>query len=363
MTDSTVATPRIIDDQGTPLAEFRRSQSGSAPRDSTSDEDVLKQLSALSQGVGALDLGSMAYISVTGADRFRWLNGMVTNSIHTLDEGQGNYNFVLNAQGRIQGDGYIFRQGEQLLIETSREQLPKLIEHLDRFIIMDDVELKPVTGITALGVVGPGAADLLRRISVQQVDIEPLTLTQIEVANVDATLVRSYEVQSPRYELLFEQQHVGAVWQALLDGGATPCGTYAAEALRILEGIPAYGIDLRDRDLPQETGQVRALNFSKGCYLGQEIVERIRSRGNVHRMFTRLELTGTVPITPADLNVDGKVVGQITSAAKIITPASTRIVALGFLRGEIISAQLASQGRIEYDGGFARPISSTPAMN
>src|SRR5208282_2960802 len=106
--------------------------------------------------------------------------------------------------------------------------------------------------------------------------------------------------------------------------------------LRIAEAIPAYGVDMAERDLPQETAQMRALHFSKGCYLGQEIVERIRSRGNVHRHLRPLELSGPMPSNGAELTLeDGTAAGQIRSAAELLLAAGRRVFALGMIRSEV----------------------------
>ncbi len=107
--------------------------------------------------------------------------------------------------------------------------------------------------------------------------------------------------------------------------------------LRILEGTPLYGTDIRDKDLPQETDQTRALHFAKGCYLGQEIVERIRSRGTVHRTFSGFILTGELPAPGTRiLDADDKPVGELTSVARIQLPAGTDQLALGYIRREAL---------------------------
>ncbi|MGI8770866.1 MAG: hypothetical protein ACR2JE_05475, partial [Acidobacteriaceae bacterium] len=98
------------------------------------------ELHALLGGTGIFDRGYRARIEVRGEDRSRWLNGMLTNNVQDLALGEGNYNFVLNAQGRIQGDCQTFRLADRLLLETDRNQVPALLAHLDHFIIMDDVE-------------------------------------------------------------------------------------------------------------------------------------------------------------------------------------------------------------------------------
>jgi folate-binding protein YgfZ len=105
--------------------------------------------------------------------------------------------------------------------------------------------------------------------------------------------------------------------------------------LRIAAGIPRYGQDIRERDLPQETEQERALNFSKGCYIGQEIVERIRSRGSVHRKFTGFEVGGPLPAPGMKIQADGKELGEITSAASLPLADGERPVALGYVRREL----------------------------
>ncbi len=122
--------------------------------------------------------------------------------------------------------------------------------------------------------------------------LENARMSSASIGEVACTIVEAYHVSVPRYELWFPPEHVLAVWETLQAAGANPCGWEAMEALRVLDGIPLYGVDLNDRDLPQETGQTRALNFSKGCYLGQEIVERIRSRGKVNRQFRQFALQG-----------------------------------------------------------------------
>jgi len=141
-----------------------------------------------------------------------------------------------------------------------------------------------------------------------------------------------------------------------LNAGAIACGAESQEWLRILEGVPRYGTDIRDRELPQETGQTRALHFSKGCYLGQEIVERIRSRGNVHRTFTGFRLEGTPPVPGTMLEADGKQVGELTSVAVIPlfeSAGNTIQFGLGYIRREALERNLL----LQYPGGSAVPVS------
>src|SRR5258708_6472841 len=160
------------------------------------------QLAALLQGTGISRLDQTGWIRVTGEDRVRWLNAMVTNSVQDLKDGEGNYNFLLSVQGRIQGDATIFAEPDSLLIETAASQLPGLMTLLDRFIIMDDVELADVTGAqSGLLIAGPKAASLLARIGLNVEDLAilqkrtmPWNTAQVSVLHVESPLI-------PRFEL------------------------------------------------------------------------------------------------------------------------------------------------------------------
>jgi folate-binding protein YgfZ len=293
-----------------------------------------REIEALVTGTAIHDLGWLRRVAVRGEDRFRWLSGMVTNMVNELESNAGAWNLVLNAQGRIQGDLCVWRDGEQLEIEIAVDQFERLIAHLEHFIIMDDVELVPLSGEVALGLTGPLADEVLGRAGLPALS-QPMTSARIEWNGLDLRIVRDYGVLATHYALWVQSAGLSKLWKFLRAAGAMPVGSAALDAFRIAEGIPTYGIDLAEKDLPQETSQMRALHFSKGCYLGQEIVERIRSRGNVHRHLRQLELTGPVPENGALLTSgDGKAAGQITSAAEVKFEAGSRIFALGMVRGE-----------------------------
>ncbi len=322
------------------------------------DHTSAGEIDALLHGAGVSDLGWRAKILVTGSDRLRWLNGMVSNTVQALPEGQGNYSFLLSVQGRIQGDLLVYRRAGDLLLDTGMDQLTTVLKHLDHFIIMDDVELTDVHAQwTALSLAGPAAAQVLTTLGVATSgagQTDNARITPVRVGEVACLLIEAPRVLVPRFELWFAPEHVLAVWETLQAAGAHPCGLAATEAIRVLEATPLYGVDLNDRDLPQETAQTRALNFNKGCYLGQEIVERIRSRGKVNRQFRQFSLEGSTPASiPADLLHGGQVVGRITSTASL---PGAGLLGLGFIRVETVERQ----GDINYDGGTAR-ILTTPA--
>jgi folate-binding protein YgfZ len=321
------------------------------------------ETAALLSSAAVHDLGWLKRVVVRGEDRFRWLSGMVTNMVNDLAPNAGAWNLVLNAQGRILGDLHVWRDGDELELEIAADQYEKLIAHLEHFIIMDDVELATLDGETALGLTGPLVDEVLARLSLPTLP-EPLTSARIEWNGLNLRMVRRYGVLVPRYELWVPSSSVvlAKQWNSVRTAGSIPVGFNSLNALRIAEGIPVYGIDIAERDLPQETSQMRALHFDKGCYLGQEIVERIRSRGSVHRHLRQFELTGPLPAAGAELTLDGKPAGNITSAAELHLPGGSRTFALGMIRGE---AEVRNQPLAYTAGavtGAARLLAAPPSL-
>jgi folate-binding protein YgfZ len=326
------------------------------------------ETAALAFGAAIHDLGWMRRVAVRGADRFRWLSGMVTNTVNDLFPNTGAWNLVLNAQGHIQGDLTVWRGSEEaspqrrsaaaaggdpllgtpfageseLELEIAADQFEKLLAHLNKYIIMDDVELVPLGeeqvgeagSETAIGMTGPQAGEVLERVGLPVVS-SAMSGTTVEWNGWNLRILRSHGALAQHYEFRLPSAGLAKLWSCLRTGGAMPVGCRSLDALRIVEGIPAYGIDMVERDLPQETSQMRALHFAKGCYMGQEIVERIRSRGNVHRHLRPLELSGPVPERGAELKLeDGTAAGHITSAAELRLATGPRVFALGMIRSE-----------------------------
>jgi len=307
--------------------------------------DVRAEFQALLSGCGVYDLSWRAKIVVTGGDRVRWLNGMVTNNVRDLAPGHGVYAFMLNAQGRIQADLYVFQRRDSLLVDTERGQLEKVLQLFDRYIIADDVEIAGVSDkLTALGLTGPESRHVLERACITVPDLKHLRFADVAWKEKTITLLRSGEEARESWQVWIAPERAGELLDALLKAGARPIGTSALNLFRISRGIPQFGVDIRERDLPQETGQTRALNFTKGCYLGQEIVERIRSRGAVHRKFTAFVVEGTLPEPAAKIlaasEKEEKEVGEITSSTILPLPGGDRPVALGYLRREAVGKDL-----------------------
>ncbi len=304
----------------------------------------------LRQGCGLYDLGWRAKILVTGNDRVRWMNGMVTNNIRDLPLNRGNYNFLLNAQGRIQADMYVYNRGDHLVVDTARWQVPKVLALFDKFIIMDEVEVSDASErVTGLAVQGPGARQALAAAGLWAGELEPLEIRDAGWNGAGYSITRMASDAAETFELWIAPEHAGRVWDALLATGVEPVGTNALEMFRVWAGIPRYGQDIRERDLPQETEQSQALSFNKGCYVGQEIVERIHSRGQVHRGLRGFMIRGATPAPGSKLRAGDKEVGEITSALELPVNGSKTVVALGYLRREAESGAVA----LEVEGSQA----------
>ena len=299
--------------------------------------DPQAEFAGLRSGCGLYDLGFRAKISLTGGDRVRWLNGMVTNNIRDLAVGQGVYAFLLNPQGRILGDLYAYNRGESITVDTDCGQAEKIFATFDHYIIMDDVEVADLSEhLTALGIAGPKSRAALAAAGFAIPEMGALQAQSVTWQGMDCTLVRGEDEEHLSYEIWLAPDSVRQLWDALLAAGAAPVGSEALELHRIVSGIPRYGVDICERDLPQETEQERALNFNKGCYVGQEIVERIHSRGAVHRKFAGFLAENSVQVAAGTKIVSGeKEVGEITSAACLQLTGGDKTVALGYIRREV----------------------------
>ena len=298
--------------------------------------NTVAEFRALLEGCAILDMGWQAKLVLTGEDRVRWLNGMVTNNIRDLAFGHGVYSFLLNAQGRIQGDLVAYNRGDYLLVTTDREQAPAIAAIFDRYIIMDDVEVADISDkLATIGVAGPKAPNVLSNAGVEVTQLQPGQVSDAVWRDIGVSVARCAQPPMDGYEIWFSGDNAYKAWDALQSAGATPAGSDALELYRIVKGVPRLGVDLRERDLPQETGQNYALNFAKGCYIGQEIVERIRSRAILHRTFVGFEVEGEPPPPGTKVRVDDKNAGEMTSAARVPFPSGERTLALGYAHREI----------------------------
>ncbi|MGD0015383.1 MAG: glycine cleavage T C-terminal barrel domain-containing protein [Bryobacteraceae bacterium] len=282
---------------------------------------------ALRQGAAWLDLSARGRIRASGEDRVRLLHAMSANHIEQLQPGQGCYAFFLNPQGRILADAVILALPEALLIDTEPETRQSLREHLDKHIIADDVELEDVTGSTVeIGIEGPRAPAVAEALGA------PLPGSPHAHADwAGRIVVRFTTTGQDGFAIIAPSEEKERLVRDIEAAGATPASDEAARIVRIENARPRYSEDITARYLPHETQLLEAVHFNKGCYLGQEIVERVRSRGGVHRFLVQLEIEGQrVPPAGTKVTAGDREVGELTSA--VFSPDRGQVVALGYLR-------------------------------
>lgn len=279
---------------------------------------------ALRASAAWIDLSGRGKIRVTGEDRARLLHAMTTNNIQALKPGEGCYAFFLNAQGRILADVNVLCFEDHFLLDTEPETGRKIFEHLDRYIIADDVAIEDVTGqIATIAVEGPNVTAVLDKIGAPrpEADYSHVEWDGVTVARLSSTGASGYFLFVP-----------AARKDELVAQLALP-GVTAEDAriVRIEHGKARYGEEITERYLVQETGQLHAVHFSKGCYLGQEIVERVRSRAQIHRVLRKLEIDTAEPPAPGTKFKSGDAdAGEIVSS--VFSPGLQKTVAMAYMR-------------------------------
>ena len=302
---------------------------------------------ALRENAAWLDLSGRGKIRATGEDRARLLHAMTTNQVETLKPGEGCYAFFLSAQGRILADANLLCFEDHFLLDTEPETRTKVYEHLDRYIIADDVTLEDQTGRTAtIAIEGPKAETALAALGapVPEAPYSFATWKDGTVACLDTT-------GRGGYFLMIPVEEKPAITSQLTKAGFPAATAEDARVVRIESGRPRYGEEITERYLVQETDQLRAVNFGKGCYLGQEIVERVRSRAQIHRVLRRLEIdTNDPPAAGTKLKSGDADAAEIASA--VFSPALSKTVALAYVR-----TQFAEPGtQIAWNGVSARVV-------
>lgn len=279
---------------------------------------------ALTKAAAVIDLSNRARIRVSGEDRARLLHALTTNHIQKLLPGHGCYAFFLSAQGRILADANLLIFPEHILIDSDPATRESLYAHIDHYIIADDVTLADETASTfCLGVEGPQAESVLGRwmAPAPENDFAHAGWNDLAVARISWT-------GEPGYRLFGPVERKRAVEEELYLPTAS---AEDAEIVRIEHGIARFGKEILPTTLPAETALDHAVHANKGCYIGQEIVERVRSRGHVNKRLVMLEVEGSRPRAPGTrVFALGKDVGEITSAT--FSPARNKIAALGYVR-------------------------------
>jgi tRNA-modifying protein YgfZ len=282
---------------------------------------------ALREGAAWIDVSARGKLRVSGEDRVRLLHAMSTNHVQDLQPGDGLYAFFLSAQGRILADANIYNRGETLFLDTEPETSGKLRDHLDKYIIADDVTIEVETDQwAAIGLEGPQSLECAERLGISAAG-KKYSVNDWETGFV----ARAASTGPEGIRIFLLAGHKGDLMRRLAELAIPNATASEARIVRLENGIPRYGEDITERYLPQETQAMHAVHFNKGCYLGQEIVERVRSRAQIHRLLTPIRIqNSSVPAAGTKLSAEGKDVGEITSAA--YSPGLGEVVGLAYLR-------------------------------
>lgn len=313
-------------------------------------------------GVGLFDMAHRGLIEVRGGDRERWLDGMISGDVRVLasgPSGAGCYATLLTNRGAIIADLHVARIDETYLLESLRSEIPRIMHSLGRFIIADDVELVDRSDDHAcLGLEGPGAPSLLERATQGALcALAPEAWVESSIAG-RGVLVAAFGFSGESgFQLRMQPPDRSAIERALVshaDAEGLVRGDFEAlEILRIEAGIPALGAELDEEVLPPEARLERAIATNKGCYVGQEILARLRARGQVQHLLVGLRLeSAALPLAGVRLSARGRVIGELTSVA--VSP-SAGAIALGYVRRE----HAAAGSRVEFEGGAAE-VASLP---
>jgi folate-binding protein YgfZ len=307
---------------------------------------------ALRETAGVLDLSFRSRLCLTGGDRVRFLHGQVTNDVKSLAAGQGCYAALVTAKGRMESDLNIYCLTEELLLDFEPGLATPVARRLEKYIVADDVQVVDVaTAYSLLSVQGPKSGRIISDLGIwPELPKQPLEQIKVEAGGWGEV----YLMNKPRtgfagFDLFVPTEALQPVAQKLMtaakSAGGVPCGWAALEIARVEAGIPRFGADMDDSNFPRECGiEAQAVSYTKGCYIGQEVLNRIHTMGHVNKQLRGLRLADSLsalPVKGDKLFQNDKEVGYVTSA--VVSKSLRGNIALGLVRneGNAIGTELA----------------------
>jgi len=298
--------------------------------------DPAAEYRVLRGAAGLIDLSQRALLQFTGPDRLSFLQGLLSNDLRSLNPFDGQYAAILTQQGKVIADVRVLCAMNSFYLDFWENLKDKVIGHFQRYLVADDVEISDRSiDYAFLAIHGPSAELVLQKIlSGTPLPTRSKQHAMIDIGGAAICIIREDCGGNPAFDLVVPRANALNVAHILTETGrqfsAAWAGEEAQNILRIENGIPRYGLDFNENNLLLEVGIDDAFSFTKGCYLGQEIVERIRSRGHVNKKLCGLVLDGSTPAAAHDsIHSDGKVVGTITSS--VLSPRLDRPIALGYM--------------------------------
>jgi folate-binding protein YgfZ len=297
------------------------------------------EYTAVRSTCGFIDLSHRGLLQLSGPDRLSFLQGMLSNDLKLLKPFEGQYATLLTQQGKVIADVRALCSLNSFYLDFWENLKDRITEHLNRYLVADEVEIADRSDEYAtLSVQGPQSEALLQKLF--RTTELPAMLMHHAMVDVDGTaicVVRASHTGESGFDLIAPKADLRNLAARLTESGkpisAAWVGEDAHNILRVEAGIPRYGVDFSDDNLLLEVGIENSYSYTKGCYLGQEVVERIRSRGHVNKKLCGLLLEGADPASADDpVQADGKEVGRITSS--VISPRLKRPIAMAYLNKE-----------------------------
>jgi len=301
--------------------------------------DELSEYKAVRENVGIIDLSSRGKLRLSGKDHLKFLQGMLSNDVMKLEEAKGMYATVLTVKGRMISDMRVYRERESVLLDLEPGLNEKLSQLLTKFRLSYKADIDDITESTGLlSIQGPQSGKLLELLLEEKIpQMEEYNFTQKEFAGHDLTIIKVNRTGEEGYDIYLDNDGLEVIWGTLMKKGEKlnikPFAYNALNTLRIEAGIPLYGADMDENNIPIEAGLWNALDFEKGCYIGQEVVARIKWRGHVNWHLTGFQSEGELaPQIGGEIFSGERKIGRITSST--FSPGLNKPLSLGYIRRE-----------------------------
>lgn len=313
---------------------------------------------AARQTVAIFDTNWHLTANFTGRDRVKYLHAITSGNVKDLATDRGTLALLLSPQGRILAELEILALAESILLRSHVSLREQTLSTLRKYILGSQVKLEDATDSTgSFAIGGPRAAEVLKQIAdLDLAEMQEMAIAEIRIDQIPCRLLRRSHFAQSGAEIVASRDALPQVWRtaeaAVRAQGGVPIGMLALNSLRLEAGVPWFPVDFNDTLIPHEAAVENThISFNKGCYTGQEIVERVRSQGRVNRKRVRLEFsTAEPPLPGTKLRTGGNEIGAITSSG--YSPANAKAIGMGYVRRE----QHALGSKVEYDGGTAEVI-------
>ncbi|MDA2935196.1 hypothetical protein MYX82_12775 [Acidobacteria bacterium AH-259-D05] len=300
-------------------------------------QNILEQYHSVRNAVGFLDLCGRGKIEVTGPDRVTFLHSMTSNDVVELPEWEGRYGTFLTARGKIVSDFFYYKFPEAIIIDVAADLLTVTLQTFEKYMVMDEVYLKDISGATAhVSVQGPAASSLVEELFSDSAPSKQYAVREVSWQNESLWLIRKEELAESGFEMISPQAVANSLRSAILEKGSRlgmlEISQEARNILRMEAGIPWYGVDMDENRYPMEARLEEAISLTKGCYIGQEVVAKATHIGGVSNLLMGLKIQESyLPSKDSRvLNTEGTQIGTITSA--VFSPRCECPIAFAYLK-------------------------------